>query len=149
MKLKKILGIIASALTIMVGGFVLCAVILGFLTNTFEFATTAEVIRELLVFAGYSTVAVVSAIVAKRLLSKEQLKHTLSATLFAGFFMTVLFIVGILFFGRSEIIILAIGTISLLIIGYHYVKKNSWTYIFATVFAACLIIFLMLFKIDQ
>jgi hypothetical protein len=149
MKLKKILGIVVSMLTIMLGGFVLCAAILGLLTNTFEFATKAEVLKELLVFAGYVAVAFVLVIVAKLLLTKEQHKYMISATFFAGFLMMVLFIIGIIFIGQPETLILAIGTVSLPVIGYHFVRKSSWTYIFATVYASCLVIFLMLFKIDQ
>jgi hypothetical protein len=154
MKLKNILGVIVSALVIMLGGFVLfnlAFVFLGFLVNGFKvFAdTTGEVSREMLILGGYVALVVALAIGAKFLLTKEQLKHTLFASVFALLLMVILVVIGIALYEQSDtIILLAGGLIIIPLLILLYLKKANWTFIFATVFASCLGILVMLFNIE-
>ena len=74
MKLKSVLGIIVSMLTIMLGGFVLfniSFVLVAFLANGLEvFAdTTGEVSSEMLQLGGYIALVLVIAVSAKFLVS--------------------------------------------------------------------------------
>lgn len=154
MKLKSVLGIIVSMLTIMLGGFVLfnlAFVLLAFLVNGFEgfTNTNGEFSREMLQLGGFVAIAIALAVAAKFLLTKEQLKHTLLASVFALLLMVILIIIGIALFGQSDLIIfLAGGAVILPVLGLLFVKKANWTYIFATVYATCLGILVMLFNID-
>jgi hypothetical protein len=154
MKLKSIIGIVASMLTIMFGGFVLFSlafVLLGFLINGLEiFAdSTGEVSREMLQLAGYVAIAIAIAVAAKFLLTKEQLKHTLLASLFALLLMVVLVIIGIALYEQSDIVILLAGGVIIIpILIFLYMKKANWTYMFATLYASSLGILVMLFNIE-
>jgi hypothetical protein len=154
MKLKNILGIVVSLLTIMLGGFVLFSlafVLLAFLVNGFEgfTDTTGEVSREMLQLAGYVAVAIAIAVAAKFLLTKEQLKHTLLASMFALLLMVVLVMIGIALYEQSDIIILLAGGLIIIpILILQYLKKANWTYMFATVYASGLGILVMLFNIE-
>lgn len=154
MKLKSVLGIIVSMLTIMLGGFVLfnvSFVILALLSNGLEvFAdTTGEVSREMLQLGGFVALVIAIAVAAKFLVSKEQLKHTLLASMLALFLMIVLVMIGIALYEQSDIVILLAGGVVIIpILILLYMKKANWTYIFATIYASCLGILVMLFKID-
>lgn len=154
MKLKSILGIIASMLTIMFGGFVLFSltfVLLGFLINGLEvFAdSTGEVSREMVQLAGYVAIAIAIVVVAKFLLTKEQLKHTLLASVLALFLMVILIIIGIVLYEQKDIIILLAGGVIIIpTLIFLYVKKANWTYLFATLYSSSLGILVMLLNID-
>lgn len=154
MKLKSVLGIIVSMLTIMLGGFVLfnvSFVILALLSNGLEvFAdTTGEVSREMLQLGGLVALVIAIAVAAKFLVSKEQFKHTLLASMLALFLMIVLVMIGIALYEQSDIVILLAGGVVIIpILILLYMKKANWTYIFATIYASCLGILVMLFKID-
>ena len=154
MKLKNTLGIVVSILTIMLGGFVLFSlafVLLGFLINGLEvFAdSTGEVSREMLHLAGYVAIAIAIAVAAMFLLTKEQLKHTLLASMFALLLMVILVIIGIALYEQSDIVILLAGGVVIIpILILLYLKKANWTYIFATLYASALGILVMLFNID-
>lgn len=154
MKLKSVLGIIVSMLTIMLGGFVLfnvSFVILALLSNGLEvFAdTTGEVSREMLQLGGLVALVIAIAVAAKFLVSKEQLKHTLLASMLALFLMIVLVMIGIALYEQSDIVILLAGGVVIIpILILLYIKKANWTYTFATIYASCLGILVMLFKID-
>jgi len=154
MKLKSVLGIIVSMLTIMLGGFVLfnvSFVILALLSNGLEvFAdTTGEVSREMLKLGGFVALVIAIAVAAKFLVSKEQLKHTLLASMLALFLMIVLVMIGIALYEQSDIVILLAGGVVIIpILILLYMKKANWTYTFATIYASCLGILVMLFKID-
>lgn len=154
MKLKSVLGIIVSMLTIMLGGFVLfnvSFVILALLSNGLEvFAdTTGEVSREMLQLGGFVALVIAIAVAAKFLVSKEQLKHTLLASMLALFLMIVLVMIGIALYEQSDIVILLAGGVIIIpILILLYIKKANWTYTFATIYASCLGILVMLFKID-
>lgn len=154
MKLKSVLGIIVSMLTIMLGGFVLfnvSFVILALLSNGLEvFAdTTGEVSREMLQLGGFVALVIAIAVAAKFLVSKEQLKHTLLASMLALFLMIVLVMIGIALYEQSDIVILLAGGVVIIpILILLYMKKANWTYTFATIYASCLGILVMLFKID-
>lgn len=154
MKLKNILGIVASMLTIMFGGFVLFSlafVLLGFLINGLDvFAdSTGEVSSEMLQLAGYVAIAIAIAVAAKFLLTKEQLKHTLLASVVALLLMIVLVMIGIALYEQSDVIILLAGGVIIIpILILLYMKKANWTYMFATLYASGLGILVMLFNID-
>lgn len=154
MKLKSVLGIIVSMLTIMLGGFVLfnvSFVILALLSNGLEvFAdTTGEVSREMLQLGGLVALVIAIAVAAKFLVSKEQFKHTLLASMLALFLMIVLVMIGIALYEQSDIVILLAGGVVIIpILILLYIKKANWTYTFATIYASCLGILVMLFKID-
>lgn len=154
MKLKSVLGIIVSMLTIMLGGFVLfnvSFVILALLSNGLEvFAdTTGEVSREMLQLGGFVALVIAIAVATKFLVSKEQLKHTLLASMLALFLMIVLVMIGIALYEQSDIVILLAGGVIIIpILIILYIKKANWTYTFATIYASCLGILVMLFKID-
>jgi hypothetical protein len=154
MKLKSILGVIVSALVIMLGGFVLfnlAFVFLGFLVNGMEgfMDSGGEATRGLLLLGGFVALVVALTIVAKFLITKEQLKHTLLASILALLLMVVLILIGIVLYGQSDIIILLAGSLIIIpLLILLYLKKANWTYIFATVFASFLGILVMLFNIE-
>jgi hypothetical protein len=154
MKLKNVISIIVSLLTIMLGGFVLfnlAFILLALLVNGFEvFADSAgEVSREMLQLASYVAIAIAIAVAAKFLLTKEQLKHTLLASMFALLIMVVLVMIGIALYKQSDIIILLAGGVVIIpILILLFMKKANWTYIFATVYASSLGILVMLFNIE-
>lgn len=154
MKLKSVLGIIVSMLTIMLGGFVLfniSFVLVAFLANGLEvFAdTTGEVSSEMLQLGGYIALVLVIAVSAKFLVSKEQLKHTLLASMLALLLMIVLVMIGIALYEQSDIVILLAGGLVIIpLMIFLYLKKANWTYIFATVYASGLGILVMLINIE-
>lgn len=154
MKLKSVLGIIVSMLTIMLGGFVLfnvSFVILALLSNGLEvFAdTTGEVSSEMFQLGGYIALVLVIAVSAKFLVSKEQLKHTLLASMLALLLMIVLVMIGIALYEQSDIVILLAGGLVIIpLLIFLYLKKANWTYIFATVYASGLGILVMLINIE-
>jgi hypothetical protein len=154
MKLKNVISIIVSLLTIMLGGFVLfnlAFILLALLVNGFEvFADSAgEVSREMLQLASYVAIAIAIAVAAKFLLTKEQLKHTLLASMFALLIMVVLVMIGIALYKQSDIIILLAGGVVIIpTLILLFMKKANWTYIFATVYASSLGILVMLFNIE-
>jgi hypothetical protein len=154
MKLKNVISIIVSLLTIMLGGFVLfnlAFILLALLVNGFEvFADSAgEVSREMLQLASYVAIAIAIAVAAKFLLTKEQLKHTLLASMFALLLMVVLVMIGIALYKQSDIIILLAGGVVIIpTLILLFMKKANWTYIFATVYASSLGILVMLFNIE-
>jgi hypothetical protein len=154
MSIKTIMGWIVSAILIMFGGFVLfnlAFVILGVLANGFEiFAdATGEVSREMLLLALFVGSVIIVAIIAKFILSKEQLKHTLFAMLLTLPLMVIIVMIGIALYGQSDfVILLAGGAVIIPVLLLMIKKKVNWTYMFATVYVACLGLLIMIFNIE-
>ena len=154
MSIKNILGLIVSAVLVMFGGFVLfnvAFVILGILANGFEIFSdmTGEVPREMLMLAAFIGLAVACLIIAKFILSKQQFKHTLLATLLTLPLMAVLVMVGITLYGQSDLVILLVGGALIIPTLWLMIKKRAnWTYLFAVFYVTCLGIIIMIFNID-
>ncbi|PKM65524.1 MAG: hypothetical protein CVU94_08455 [Firmicutes bacterium HGW-Firmicutes-19] len=155
MKLKNILGIIISVLTIMLGGFVLFSlgfILLAIIINGFQIlgeTPSGEVSSEMLMFAAYLVGAIIIILGAKWLLTKEQLKHTLRAAALALVLMVVLVMIGIALYKQTDLIILLAGGVVIIpLFILLYIKKANWTYLFATVFVACIGIYGVLMNIE-
>ncbi|PKM89064.1 MAG: hypothetical protein CVU85_03170 [Firmicutes bacterium HGW-Firmicutes-10] len=155
MKPKNILGIIVSALTIMLGGFVLFSlgfILLAIIINGFQIlgeTPTGEVFSEMLMFAVYLGVAIILVLGAKWLLTKEQLKHTLRATALTLVLIIVVVMIGIVLYKQSDLIILLAGGVVIIpLFILLYIKKANWTYLFATVYVACIGIYGVLMNVE-
>jgi hypothetical protein len=138
MKLKNILGIVVSLLTIMAGSFAL--------VMSLSFLLDSSTYSPMTVGLAIATVALV--IVGKFLLTKEQLKHTLISTLLASFLLIPVLIILLIFHYRSDwsayeiILFFGLATIPILII--QYLEKVNWRYIFAILYISGLAIFSIL-----
>ncbi|MDP2813084.1 MAG: hypothetical protein Q8S15_04045 [Erysipelotrichaceae bacterium] len=155
MKTKNISAMIVSALTIMLGGFVLFSIgfiVLAIIINGFQLlgeTPSGEVSSYFLAFAAYAVGAIALVFVAKWLLTKEQLKHTLWSAALTLLLMVVLVMIGIALYEQSDLIILlAGGFIIVPLLIYLYVKKANWTYLFATVYVACIGIYNVLMNVE-
>lgn len=156
MKTKEIFSNIVSALTIMLGGFVLFSIgfiVLAIVINGLQLlgeTPSGEVSSYFLAFAGYAAGAIALAFLAKWLLTKEQLKHTLLSAVLTLLLMVVLVMIGIALYQQSDLILLLAGGIVIVpLLIYLYVKKANWTYIFATAYVACIGIYNVLMNVEM
>lgn len=156
MKTKDVFAIIVSALTIMLGGFVLFSIgfiVLAIVINGFQLlgeTPSGEVKSYFLAFAAYVAGAIALAFLAKWLLTKEQLKHTLWSAALTLLLMAVLVIIGIALYQQTDLIILMAGGLIIIpLLIYLHVKKANWTYIFATVYVACIGIYNVLMNVEM
>lgn len=145
MKHKKVLDITVSLLTIMLSGVTLFCLLL---ILTFRLDVVANITHYneiLLLTGGLVTVTTALVIAGKFLLTKEQLIHTLLASVLALIFIVSLsFLVISMAYSSDNVLLFFGGAVFFLILILQYLEKVNWRYIFATVYAAALVIIIML-----
>jgi hypothetical protein len=139
MKLKKILGIVVSALTIMVGGVTLFCLLSLFVSKVDVIANITNFINTAELFVA--TIALV--IVGIFLITKEQLVQTLLSSMLALILVIVLLWLRFLtLISPDNVFLFSAGVVIIPILILQYLNKSNWRYIFATVYASALVIIL-------
>jgi hypothetical protein len=143
MKLKNILGIFVSLLTIMIGGIALFCLLLLLVFRVDVFANINGYREILLLTGGLVAATTVLVIVGIFLITKEQLVQTLLSSMLALILVAVLFLLRIFSLTSSDnVFLFSAGVVIIPILIFQYINKANWRYIFATVYASAIAIIL-------
>lgn len=152
---RTLLSPLMAAVAVVAGGFVLfnLAFVVYALVVTLPAILSGQpvdwVTSALPVILGTTGLSILIGLAVWFLVDKKLRKHTLLASLLTVPQMAILVVIGIGFYGQSDVVIAAIGALVILpILAYCLWKKVPWVYTLAVAYVGVLGILMMVFDVQ-